>query len=147
MGTFEPFVRGVSVVRFHPGHQSSARARNSVSISVLHTAYHFVLPHTSANKRTIYECFEINSNATALFYSAYTRVNYPGFEVGTPQSALSIKCKERQLFADFQNAVIPQPVDEFLCSTPEMKGGDAYVPFLLSKWKPELFCHMNSNKI
>ena len=34
---------------------------------------------------------------------------------------------------DFQNAVILQPVNEFLCPTPEMKARDAYVPFLLSK--------------
>ena len=33
----------------------------------------------------------------------------------------------------FKNVVIQQPVDEFLCPTPEMKARDAYVPFLLSK--------------
>ena len=37
------------------------------------------------------------------------------------------------LFADFQNAVIPQRVDGFLFPTPEMKARDAYVPFLLFK--------------
>ena len=36
-------------------------------------------------------------------------------------------------FADFKNAVIPQPIDGFLFPTPEMKARDAYVPFLLSK--------------
>ena len=35
--------------------------------------------------------------------------------------------------ADFQNALIPQPLDGFLFPTPEMKARDAYVPFLLSK--------------
>ena len=41
--------------------------------------------------------------------------------------------KKKDFSADFQNAVIPQPVDGFLCSTPEMKARDAYVPFLLYK--------------
>ena len=39
----------------------------------------------------------------------------------------------RKELEDFQNDVIPQRVDGFLCSTPEMKARDAYVPFLLSK--------------
>ena len=33
----------------------------------------------------------------------------------------------------FQQAVNSQPLNEFLCSTPEMKARDAYVPFLLFK--------------
>ena len=41
-----------------------------------------------------------------------------------------LKC---HFFTDFKNAVIPQRVDGFLRSTPEMKARDAYVPFLLSK--------------
>ena len=41
--------------------------------------------------------------------------------------------KNDTFFTDFQNAVIPQRVDEFLRSTPEMKARGAYVPFLLSK--------------
>ena len=41
--------------------------------------------------------------------------------------------KKRDFFTDFKNAVIPQRVDGFLRSTPEMKARDAYVPFLLSK--------------
>ena len=36
-------------------------------------------------------------------------------------------------FADFQNALISQPLDGFLFPTPEMKARDAYVPFLMSK--------------
>ena len=36
-------------------------------------------------------------------------------------------------FADFQNALISQPLDGFLFPTPEMKARDAYVPFLLSE--------------
>ena len=44
------------------------------------------------------------------------------------------------LFTDFKNAVIPQRVDEFLHSTPEMKARDAYVPFLAFK-------QLNKNEI
>ena len=36
-------------------------------------------------------------------------------------------------FADLQNAVILQPLDGFLCPTPEMKARDAYVSFLAYK--------------
>ena len=41
---------------------------------------------------------------------------------------------------DFQNALILQPLDEFLCPTPKMKARDAYVPILLFK-------SLNKNKI
>ena len=37
------------------------------------------------------------------------------------------------IFAYFQNAVILQPVDGFLFPTPEMRGMDVYVPFVISK--------------
>ena len=52
--------------------------------------------------------------------------------------------KKKPKKSDFQNAVIPQPVDGFLCSTPEMKARDAYVPFLIlkpinKKWMFETF--------
>ena len=36
-------------------------------------------------------------------------------------------------FTGFQKAVNSQPVDEFFCSTPEMKARDTYVPFLIYK--------------
>ena len=41
--------------------------------------------------------------------------------------------KKRYFFTDFQNAVNLQPLDEFLCSTPEMKARDSHVPFLIFK--------------
>ena len=44
-----------------------------------------------------------------------------------------VSLKKRHFFTDFKNDVIPQRVDGFLRSTPEMKARDAYVPFLLSK--------------
>ena len=34
---------------------------------------------------------------------------------------------------NFENALIPQPLDGFWFPTPEMKAMDAYVSFLLSK--------------
>ena len=40
----------------------------------------------------------------------------------------------------FQIAVISQSVDEFLCSTPEMKAMDAYVPF-------PIFKSLNNNQV
>ena len=40
---------------------------------------------------------------------------------------------KKHFFKDFKNAVILQPLNEFLCPTPEMKARDAYVPFLVSK--------------
>ena len=40
---------------------------------------------------------------------------------------------ELLIFNNFQNDVTLQPLDEFLCSTPEMKARDPYVPFLMSK--------------
>ena len=45
----------------------------------------------------------------------------------------SNKDQKVHFFYDFQKAVISQPIDGFFCSTPEMKAGDAYVPFLRSK--------------
>ena len=46
--------------------------------------------------------------------------------------------KKNNFFTDFQNAVILQPLDDFLCPTPEMKARDACVPFLVSKLENKL---------
>ena len=43
-------------------------------------------------------------------------------------------------FIYFQNAVISQSIGGFLCSTPEMKAMDAYVPF-------PIFKSLNNNQI
>ena len=43
------------------------------------------------------------------------------------------KVEKVHFLTNFQNYVIPQLIDGFLCSTPEMKARDAYVPFLVYK--------------
>ncbi len=40
-----------------------------------------------------------------------------------------IEAENLLIFVDFRNDVALQPLNEFLCSTPEMKARDAYVPF------------------
>ena len=58
--------------------------------------------------------------------------------------AVPMIMSQNEKFTDFQNAVILQPLDGFLCPIPEMKARDACIPFLLFKhqyyfWISELF--------
>ena len=51
-------------------------------------------------------------------------------EVLYPIKSVVYLFKNHHFFVNFENALVPQPVDGLIFPTPEMKDRDAYVPFL-----------------